>query len=147
MATGNFVIYDSITGAIARMIVGNSSLAAANTGAGEAFLSVGYSLASSEKKYVSGIGASPTLSARPSFAPGEPATIAAGATLALDVPEHTVVTIYLVSGGEVTDTEQKPAHDGIGTLDVTVPGTAGDVVQFTCELWPYRSYSGSVDVT
>ena len=147
MATGNFVIYDSITGAIARMIVGDETLAAANTGPGEAFLSIGYALASSEKKYVSGIGGSPTLSARPVFAPNEPATIAAGATLALDVPQGAVVTVYLVSGGEITDTDEKPAHDGIGTLDVTVPGTAGDVVQFTCELWPYRKYTGSVDVT
>ena len=147
MTASNFAIYDSTTGAVARMIIGDSSLATANTVTGEASLDVGYSLASSEKKYVSGIGASPTLSARPEFTPGEPATIAAGATLALDVPEDTVVTIYLVSGGEVTDTDEKPAHDGIGTLDATVPGTAGDVVQFTCELWPYRNYSGSVDVT
>ena len=148
MAASNFVIYDSTTGAVARTIVGDITLATANTGAGEAALDVGSARASSEKAYVANPATAPTLTARPANTAVIPETVTAGDDLALaSVPDGASVTVSLFSG-DGSSVHSGTKSGGAGAYDASIGGTtAGDVLLVEVGTFPHRIVRGFVAVT
>lgn len=147
MAEGNFAIYDSATGAVLRTIIGDSALAAANTGAGEAYLDVGISLASSKRKYVSDPGSTPALSARPENTAGIPEIVTAGDDIDIvNVPDGSTVTVTLVFGSG-TPIHSGAKSGGLGTYSASPTGAgSGDLLLVEVSGFPYVTVRGYVEV-
>lgn len=135
-----FALYDDATGEIAAAIRCSAADVDANLGAGQAALEVD-GLVRPSSDYVDLTG-EPARASRPLFEPGLPETLAAGAPLAVTVPEGAVVTVTSTGAGSGSGT-----HVGGGPYIQPMTGSlVGDVVTVELSLFPYRPFTGVVEI-